>query len=148
MTQSARGRPAALPIDRMMAVSLLVAVTVIVTYVVLFLGGDDALPAPLNGLIFAIVSTAVMVAVAKKLANELGQVMERMDARTARIHSVLVQQGVSLAETTGELPCLQSSPGLRDAELKGYANGYADGLARKPIPGKVVPFDIKRPHSS
>ncbi|MES2211479.1 MAG: hypothetical protein V4515_15045 [Chloroflexota bacterium] len=99
----------------MMLVSLLIAVVVIASYLSFLIAGDNVLPAPYNGLLFAVVSTAVIVAVTKWIAKDIGRAIDRLEAkvdrneanterRTARIHSALVQQGVTIAENTGEIP--------------------------------------------
>ncbi len=125
--------------DRLLLAALLVCVSVAAAYVAVTANGDRAFPAPINALIFITLATTVLGILISRARD---QIIRHIDRRQSAVQSALVQQGVQLAEVTGEIPRItqQPSPGPRDEELNGYAQGYADGLARKPIIGKVVPF--------
>lgn len=130
--------------DRVLLSVLFVSVIVAAAYVSLAVVGGRVFPAPINDLIFLTLGTGIVVLTTLRVGGQLERRLERVDRHLIAVHSALVRHGVQLAEVTGEIPRIttaQPSPGPRDSELDGYAQGYADGLARKPLIGKVVPFN-------
>jgi hypothetical protein len=142
MIESAHG-PTTPWTDRALLAVLFASVIVAATYVAIVAAGGRVFPAPLNEIIFLALTTSIVGVTIVRVADRMMRSIDRVDRRLVAVQSALVRHGVQLAEVTGEIPRITSelpSPGPRDEDMNGYAMGYADGLARKPIVGKVVPF--------
>ncbi len=150
MTQPRRTSSVSPSIDWLMLVLLLVSVLVAGVYVALLSNGDHVLPGPLNGLVFVAISTCIILVAVRRIANEIMAILDRLDRGQIGIRAVvLAQMSTQSGEVTGEVPRTpQQSPGPRDGEMDVYAQGYVDGLARKPIPARVIPFSGRHPVGS
>jgi len=114
MSPSERGRSPAPFLDRPMLVFLFVSAAIGAAYFAWAASGRPMPPAPLSSMVFLAITTTITIWKLKRLDDKI-------DRRTARIHSALVQQGVTLTEVTGEFPQIhlppRPSPGPRDEEL-------------------------------
>ena len=128
--------------DRLLLAVLFLSVMVVAAYVAVVAVGGRVFPSPLNGLIFTALATTAICIMIRRTRD---QIIRHIDRRQTTVQSAIIRQGAQLAEVTGEIPRIieqpqQPSPRPRDEDMNGYAAGYADGLARKPI-GNVRPFD-------
>jgi hypothetical protein len=105
MTQSRRAGSGAPNLDRTLLVTLLVVtVAVVAVYVALVAAGDPVLPPPFNLMIFIGLATGIIVLVARIVAMDVVESIDKIDRRT-RMQS-------------GELPLMyHPSPGPRDEDV-------------------------------
>lgn len=136
-------------ISRAVGACLLVGMAYAGASVALATSGGPHLAAPTNALISIALATAIIGLIARgctaQILARVDQHADRNDRRLTAITNGMVEHGIVLDQITGEIPRVRplvtACPHVDT--MDGYARGYADGAARKPMepsgtPGTVI----------
>ena len=142
--------PRTRPLPGMVLISVPTAAWVTLVVVIWVLAAIDE-PPPFGGFFslgigVAITSTLISVGfwavgnakahVSTELATFYSMLSRRLDPLDAPTQPIL--------RVVGTAPVSSQKPSEDAEEMTGYAKGYADGLSRKPIAGKVLPIEPRR----
>lgn len=137
---------------RTLAAAGLADTITVVVYMALGLAGDPLPPSPYNTLIMTVLGVWTLAALLVVLIDRIDrrvvhlevETQHTADLRYARVHALLIRLEQQICLSNGPTVAIArvAVAGVADDKLPGYARGYADGLARKPMAdSNVVPIE-------